>query len=49
MEAKDIPQELRDILDKAAGRKHSETGQVMTALAEILTRYEEILEDRRTT
>jgi hypothetical protein len=42
MKAEEIPQELTDILDRAAGMNHSRTGSVMRALAEILTRYDEI-------
>ena len=42
MEARDIPQELVDILDERAGRKHSREGSVVTTLAEILTRYDEL-------
>lgn len=38
----EIPQELIDILDNRAGKKHSKEGTVLTTLAEILTRYEEI-------
>lgn len=38
----EIPQELIDILDERAGKKHSKTGSVLKTLAEILTRYEEI-------
>jgi hypothetical protein len=43
MTAEEIPQELIDILDKAAGRKHSRTGSVISCLAEILTKYQEII------
>jgi hypothetical protein len=39
----DIPQELIDMLDDAAGKKHSRTGSVMTALAAILTRHREMV------
>jgi len=42
MTSDEVPQELIDILDKAAGKTHSRTGQVVTCLAEILTRYEEM-------
>jgi hypothetical protein len=35
-------QELVDILNKKAGKEHSRTGAVLTTLAEILTRYEQI-------
>jgi hypothetical protein len=42
VKAEDIPQELIDILDDRAGRKHSRTGSVITCLAEILTRYDTI-------
>lgn len=40
----EIPQELKDILDQRAGKVHSQEGRVMAALAEILTRYQEMLE-----
>jgi hypothetical protein len=42
MKAEEIPPELTGILDRAAGMNHSRTGSVMRALAEILTRYDEI-------
>lgn len=42
MKADEIPQELVDLLDDRAGKKHSRDGQVLTTLAEILTKYEEI-------
>lgn len=38
----EIPQELIDILDERAGKKHSRSGVVVRALAEILTRYDEL-------
>jgi hypothetical protein len=38
----EIPQELIDILDSRAGKTHSRRGSVVTCLAEILTRYDEI-------
>lgn len=37
-----IPQELIDILDRAAGREHSRTGTVVGTLAEILTAWERL-------
>lgn len=40
--SKDIPQELVDILDDRAGKIHSRSGPVVSCLAEILTKYEEI-------
>ena len=40
----DIPQELIDILDERAGKKHSRTGSVVAALAEILTEYDRLKE-----
>lgn len=40
MTVDEIPQELIDILDRRAGKKHSRSGSVVSALAEILTRYE---------
>ena len=42
MTVDEIPQELVDILDKAAGKKHGREGIVLRTLAEILTRYDEI-------
>jgi hypothetical protein len=42
MRPEDIPQELIDILDARAGKKHGRTGSVVTCLAEILTRYDTI-------
>lgn len=45
MTSDEIPQELCDILDEAAGKKHSRNGKVMTTLARILTRYDEIRND----
>jgi hypothetical protein len=43
MSPDEIPVELTAMLDEAAGKRHSATGPVMTALAAILTRYEEII------
>ena len=40
MTPEQIPQELVDLLDERAGKKHSRDGAVLTTLAEILTRYE---------
>lgn len=42
MKTSEIPQELIDILDERAGKKHSREGRVLTTLAEILTKYDEI-------
>lgn len=42
MKPTEIPQELIDIIDKRAGKKHSREGQVLTTLAEILTKYDEL-------
>lgn len=42
MTPEEIPQELLDILDRAAGRRHSREGSVVRCLAAILTRYEEL-------
>lgn len=36
----EVPQELIDILDERAGKKHSRQGPVVCALAEILTRHD---------
>jgi hypothetical protein len=38
----EVPRQLIDILDRRAGRKHSRDGVVVTTLAEILTRYDEL-------
>lgn len=40
MRVEDIPQELIDILDKHANKKHSRNGHVVRSLGEILTRYD---------
>lgn len=42
MTPEEIPQDLLDILDSRAGRVHNRRGTVVTTLAEILTRYDEI-------
>ena len=42
MNAAEVPQELKDMLDAAAGKAHSREGSVMRVLAAILTRWEEI-------
>ena len=47
MTPEEIPQELIDLLDERAGRRHSRTGTVLRALAEILTRFEQLQEQRR--
>lgn len=46
MKPAEIPQELIDILDERAGKKHSREGQVLTTLAEILTKYDEMKSKR---
>jgi hypothetical protein len=38
----EIPPELVGMLDADAGKTHSATGRVLTSLARILTRYDEI-------
>jgi hypothetical protein len=38
----EVPAELIELLDLRAGRTHSRTGSVVAALAEILTRYDEL-------
>lgn len=38
----EIPQELVDLLDERAGRRHSRDGTVLRTLAELLTRYDQI-------
>lgn len=42
MDVDDIPQEVIDLLDERAGKKHSRDGIVLTTLAEILTLYDGI-------
>lgn len=42
MTPEEIPDELVQMLDEAAGKEHSRQGPVLTTLARILTRYEEI-------
>lgn len=44
MEPADVPQELIDLLDERAGKKHRREGVAVAALAEILTRYEQMLQ-----
>ena len=46
MTAGEIPAELKAILDADAGKVHSREGRVMVTLAKILTRWEEIRDDR---
>jgi hypothetical protein len=41
MTPEEIPQEWLDLLDQRAGKTHSRTGSVASALAEIQTAYEE--------
>jgi hypothetical protein len=41
----EIPPELKEILDQRAGKIHSQGGRVMQALAEILTKYEELRQE----
>ena len=43
MKPQDVPGELIAILDRAAGREHARTGPVVACLAEILTRYDELI------
>jgi hypothetical protein len=45
MTPEEIPDELKQILDERAGKEHSRQGPVMAALAEILTRHQEMLEE----
>lgn len=44
MRPEDIRPELKQILDRAAGKDHSATGAVMTCLAEILSDYYTMVE-----
>jgi hypothetical protein len=39
----EVPLELKEILDRRAGKVHSTEGRVMTCLAEILTRHREMV------
>lgn len=39
----EVPDELKAILDRAAGKDHSATGPVMTCFAEILTAHERMV------
>jgi hypothetical protein len=43
MTADEIPQELLDIVDSAAGKVHSRSGPVAACLAAVLTRHAEML------
>jgi len=40
----EVPQELINMLDGLAGKKHSRNGRVVGALAMILTKYDELRE-----
>ncbi len=42
MTPREIPQELVDLLDERAGRRHGREGRALTTLADILTRYDAI-------
>jgi len=42
MDVNDIPQEIIDLLDERAGKKHSRDGIVLTTLAEVFTLYDEM-------
>jgi hypothetical protein len=44
-----IPRELVDILDAHAGKVHSDTGPVLRALAQILTRFQALQQPPGTT
>lgn len=43
MSPEEVPQELIDMMDEAAGRQHSRSGSVVATLARILTRHEEMM------
>lgn len=43
MKPEDIPPSLKKLLDDRAGKDHSRTGSVMSALAEILTLHEQMV------
>jgi len=45
----EIPRELINMLDTAAGKQHSMVGPVIRSLAAILTRYDEMRERWKTT
>ena len=47
MKPEEVPQELLEILDLRAGKKHGRTGPVVACLAEILARYAEMNERER--
>lgn len=49
IDASEIPQELIDIIDLRAGKLHSRTGSVLTTLAEVLTRWEELKKEETCT
>lgn len=44
---KEVPCWAKELLDGHAGKENSENGAVMRALAEILTTYQEALDDVR--
>jgi hypothetical protein len=39
-----IPQELKDIIDRYAGKEHTTTGLVMQCLAEVLNKYDDLVD-----
>lgn len=43
----EIPERLIEILDRAAGKKHSRSGPVIRTLAEILTEYDRMKAEHR--
>jgi len=42
MRPEEVPEELIEILDRRAGKAHSRFGSAVSALAEILTRYDQL-------
>lgn len=44
MKAEDVPQEIIDLVDRAAGKLHSHTGVVVQSVAEVLTAWEQRLQ-----
>lgn len=42
----EIPQEHVDIVNEASGREHTRDGSVLATLARVLTRHEELVEQR---
>lgn len=43
MTPEEIPQELVDLLDERVGKKHRREGVALATLAEIITKYDELI------